>query len=71
MDNTAHLRGIADARAVLALCVRDAIDRGLTTMKAEDHSSVEGTFTIVKDEKSGSVLCVLDALLPAESPFDD
>ncbi|MBK6417654.1 MAG: hypothetical protein IPF79_00450 [Ignavibacteria bacterium] len=71
MDNTAHLRGIVDARAVLALCVRDAIDRGLAAMKAEDHSSVEGTFTVVRDEKSGNVLCVLDALLPAESPFDD
>ncbi|MCX6141546.1 MAG: hypothetical protein NTX15_12125 [Candidatus Kapabacteria bacterium] len=71
MDNSAHLRSIADARSVLALSVRDAIDRGLATMRSEDHSSVEGTFTVVRDAVNGSVLCVLDALLPAESPFDD
>ena len=71
MDNTAQLRGISDARGVLALCVTDAIDRGITSMRAEEHSSVEGTFTLVRDSETGAALVVLDALLPAESPFDD
>lgn len=70
MDNVSNLRSILDARALVATCVHDALERGHTTMRTEQHSSVEGTFTVVYDEH-GSLLAVVDAVLPAESPFDE
>jgi len=66
MDNS-----ISQARSLLSLCVTDAIARGIQEMTAEEHSSIEGTFTIVRDKTSGTVLAVLDAMLPTDSPFDE
>lgn len=70
MDNGSHLRSIVDARALVSTCVQDALQRGHSTMRVEQHTSVEGTFTVVHDEH-GRVLAIVDAVLPAESPFDD
>lgn len=70
MDNGSNLRSILDARALLTTCVQDALERGNSTMRAEHYTSVEGSFTVVHDE-AGRVLAVVDAVLPAESPFDD
>lgn len=74
MDNASALpmeHSIAKARSILALCVVDAIDRGLKDMRSEEQSSIEGTITVVRDTTSGAVIAVLDAVLPTDSPFDD
>ncbi|MEN9796175.1 MAG: hypothetical protein RLZZ150_1152 [Bacteroidota bacterium] len=70
MDSGSNLRSIIDARALVATCVQDALERGNSTMRAEHYTSVEGAFTVVHDE-AGRVLAVVDAVLPAESPFDE
>ena len=70
MDSGSNLRSILDARALVAAFVQDALERGHTAMRTEQYSSVEGTFTVVYDEQH-SVLAVVDAVLPAESPFDE
>ncbi len=71
MHNPGHIQSITSARTVCGMCVRDAIDRGLSTLRADDHTSVEGTYTVVTDTATGAVIAVVDALLPDESPFDD
>lgn len=70
MDSGPNLRSILDARALVVSCVQDALERGHSTMRCEQHTSVEGSFAVVRDER-GTVLAVIDAILPAESPFDD
>jgi len=49
MHNPGHIQSITSARTVCGMCVRDAIDRGLSTLRADDHTSVEGTYTVVTD----------------------
>lgn len=58
------------ARALALVCVQDAIERSGLDLVAEDHAAVDGAFVVLRDT-AGRGLCLIDALPPEASPYDE
>lgn len=67
------LRGtdrMAAARALLEVCLHDAIERFGLGLTAQDHAMVDGAWITVRAH-DGAVVCLVDARFVDDDPFDD